>query len=72
MTVKAASGSSSAPIDDDDEREGAGKDTAYFQYYALLTHQAQMLQDSVRTSAYQKAILANAEQCFRGEWKGAV
>jgi hypothetical protein len=26
-----------------------------------------MLQDSVRTSTYQKAILSNAEQCFRGE-----
>lgn len=43
------------------------KDSSYYQYYALLSHQAQMLQDSVRTSTYQKAILSNAEQCFRGE-----
>lgn len=42
------------------------KDTAYFQYYALLSHQAQMLQDAVRTSTYQKAILTNAHQCFKG------
>lgn len=45
------------------------KDQSYFAYYGLLAHQAQMLQDSVRTSSYQKAILTNAEQCFRGEQK---
>lgn len=43
------------------------KDDAYFTYYALLSHQAQMLQDTVRTSIYQRAILANAELCFKGE-----
>jgi hypothetical protein len=43
------------------------KDASYYQYYALTAHQAQMLQDVVRTSTYQKAILSNAEQCFRGE-----
>ncbi|PWN45238.1 S-adenosyl-L-methionine-dependent methyltransferase [Ceraceosorus guamensis] len=41
------------------------KDDAYFTYYALLSHQAQMLQDSVRTSIYHRAILANAQDCFK-------
>lgn len=30
------------------------------QYYAQLTHQQNMLQDSVRVSAYQRAIIDNA------------
>ncbi|WFD05901.1 type I protein arginine methyltransferase [Malassezia vespertilionis] len=33
------------------------KDEAYFSYYSMLTHQAQMLQDAVRTSTYQNAIV---------------
>ena len=36
------------------------KDEAYFGYYSMLSHQAQMLQDTVRTAAYQRAILNNA------------
>lgn len=40
-------------------------DSAYFSYYAQLQHQAQMLQDSVRTSAYQHAILYHAPSHFR-------
>jgi hypothetical protein len=81
LSAKAAraSGSGSgrsAVKDEEDEMESGGiyekKDTAYFQYYALLSHQAQMLQDSVRTTSYQKAILANAEQCFRGETQSVV
>ena len=36
------------------------KDDAYFGYYSLLSHQAQMLQDTVRTSVYQRAILSNS------------
>ncbi|KDN41662.1 S-adenosyl-L-methionine-dependent methyltransferase [Tilletiaria anomala UBC 951] len=42
------------------------KDTAYFSYYSLLSHQAQMLQDTTRTSVYQRAILSNAEDFFNG------
>ena len=42
------------------------KDEAYFSYYAMLTHQAQMLQDSVTTSAYQMAILKHADPFFEG------
>ncbi|KAN0059736.1 hypothetical protein ACQY0O_008308 [Thecaphora frezii] len=41
------------------------KDEAYFGYYALLSHQAQMLQDSVRTATYQQAIIHHANDCFR-------
>ncbi|CAO1617663.1 unnamed protein product [Sympodiomycopsis kandeliae] len=43
------------------------KDDAYFGYYALLSHQAQMLQDAVRTSAYQRAILGHAASHFNGK-----
>ncbi|WFC97045.1 type I protein arginine methyltransferase [Malassezia brasiliensis] len=51
----AADASGAAPDERYDE-----KDEAYFSYYAMLTHQAQMLQDAVRTSAYQNAILQHA------------
>lgn len=40
------------------------KDEAYFGYYSMLSHQAQMLQDTVRTAAYQRAILSNAPRDF--------
>ncbi|EST10187.1 Protein arginine N-methyltransferase [Kalmanozyma brasiliensis GHG001] len=40
------------------------KDEAYFGYYSMLSHQAQMLQDTVRTAAYQRAILNNAQHDF--------
>lgn len=40
------------------------KDEAYFGYYSMLSHQAQMLQDAVRTAAYQRAILNNAPRDF--------
>ncbi len=41
------------------------KDEAYFGYYSMLSHQAQMLQDTVRTAAYQRAILNNAKLISR-------
>ncbi|KAJ1032402.1 hypothetical protein NDA16_000428 [Ustilago loliicola] len=41
------------------------KDEAYFGYYSMLSHQAQMLQDTVRTAAYQRAILNNAARDFK-------
>ncbi|WFD35102.1 type I protein arginine methyltransferase [Malassezia cuniculi] len=44
----------------DDEKYGQ-EDQAYFSYYAMLTHQAQMLQDGVRTTAYQTAILSHPD-----------
>lgn len=43
------------------------KDEAYFGYYSMLSHQAQMLQDTVRTAAYQRAILNNAQTDFQGK-----
>ncbi|KAJ3344082.1 hypothetical protein HDU93_003245 [Gonapodya sp. JEL0774] len=36
------------------------RDPAYFGYYAQLTHQQNMLQDTVRTSTYHSAIVANS------------
>lgn len=51
-----------------EEEEDNDRDTAYFQYYALLSHQAQMLQDSVRTTAYQKAIFGHGPQCFQDKY----
>ncbi|PWN49524.1 S-adenosyl-L-methionine-dependent methyltransferase [Violaceomyces palustris] len=44
------------------------KDEAYFSYYSLLSHQAQMLQDSVRTAAYQNAIIGNSDVCFKDKF----
>lgn len=38
----------------------APPDNPFDQYYAQLTHQQNMLQDSVRVSAYQRAIMDNA------------
>lgn len=43
------------------------KDEAYFGYYSMLTHQAQMLQDSVRTSAYQMSIMHHAATHFHNK-----
>ncbi|CAG8449721.1 14264_t:CDS:2 [Acaulospora colombiana] len=44
-----------------------GRDPAYFSYYAMLQHQQNMLQDSVRTSTYRSAILLNGPLCFLGK-----
>lgn len=41
------------------------EDEAYYSYYAMLMHQAQMLQDGVRTASYQAAILSHP-QAFVG------
>ena len=42
------------------EREASTPRNPFDQYYAQLTHQQNMLQDSVRVSAYQRAIIENA------------
>jgi len=39
---------------------------SYFQYYAKLSNQQNMLQDSVRTSTYQRAIVENPDD-FQGK-----
>ncbi|KAI8915910.1 S-adenosyl-L-methionine-dependent methyltransferase [Gorgonomyces haynaldii] len=43
------------------------RDPTYFSYYAQFVHQQNMLQDSVRTSLYQTAILSNAQQLFQNK-----
>ncbi|KAL0095424.1 S-adenosyl-L-methionine-dependent methyltransferase [Phycomyces blakesleeanus] len=43
------------------------RDVQYFGYYAMLQHQQNMLQDTVRTSTYQSAILLNKPKCFEGK-----
>ena len=40
------------------------RDPTYFSYYAQFVHQQNMLQDTVRTSMYQTAILSNSSQLF--------
>lgn len=59
---------SSAPPAPPIQEEGGGEGKAspsalenpFDQYYSQLTHQQNMLQDSVRVTAYQRAILENA------------
>ncbi|KAF9207427.1 hypothetical protein BGZ49_000450 [Haplosporangium sp. Z 27] len=46
-----------------DSPSNEARDPAYFGYYAMLQHQQNMLQDTVRTSTYRSAILLNTE-CF--------
>lgn len=55
-------GSSSSSVPPTGNGEGAPlpKENPFDQYYSQLTHQQNMLQDSVRVTAYQKAILENA------------
>lgn len=40
--------------------------TQYFQFYGYLSQQQNMMQDYIRTSTYQRAILSNSED-FRGK-----
>ncbi|KAF7731863.1 hypothetical protein EC973_007694 [Apophysomyces ossiformis] len=43
------------------------RDPQYFGYYAMLQHQQNMLQDTVRTATYRSAILLNGPKCFQGK-----
>ncbi|KAH6571329.1 hypothetical protein BASA50_006090 [Batrachochytrium salamandrivorans] len=43
------------------------RDTTYFSYYAQFVHQQNMLEDTVRTSLYQTAILSNGPTLFDGK-----
>ncbi|KAI9100540.1 S-adenosyl-L-methionine-dependent methyltransferase [Phlyctochytrium arcticum] len=47
------------------DEKSENRDPAYFHYYAQFVHQQNMLQDSVRTAAYQSAILMNAATMFK-------
>jgi len=48
------------------ELTDAERDPSYFNYYAQLTHQQNMLEDVVRTSTYNSAILSNVS-VFNGK-----
>ncbi|KAF9976065.1 hypothetical protein BGZ73_009163 [Actinomortierella ambigua] len=50
----------------EDKASIEARDPAYFGYYAMLQHQQNMLQDTVRTSTYRSAILLNPD-CFEGK-----
>lgn len=43
-----------------DARTDETSSTQYFQFYALLSQQQNMMQDYIRTATYQKAILDNS------------
>jgi histone-arginine methyltransferase CARM1 len=43
------------------------RDPTYFSYYSQYVHQQNMLQDTIRTSLYQTAILSNSKQLFQGK-----
>lgn len=50
------------------ERTDESSASQYFQFYGYLSQQQNMLQDYIRTSTYQKAILANFKDfqvCFK-------
>lgn len=40
------------------------RDPAYFAYYAQLTHQQNMLQDTTRTETYRRVVMDMASECF--------
>lgn len=54
--VKVKEGSSSSVFTDRTDESSASQ---YFQFYGYLSQQQNMLQDFIRTSTYQKAILGN-------------
>ncbi|CAH8682597.1 unnamed protein product [Schistosoma rodhaini] len=50
-----------------DRRTDSWSAVQYFQFYSYISQQQNMMQDYIRTSTYQKAILANASADFRGK-----
>ena len=54
----ASTGTPSSALDF--RRPGSHDNHPFFSYYGLLVHQQNMMQDSIRTSAYQTAITENA------------
>lgn len=46
--------------------DASDEDNPFSQYYGMLLHQQNMLQDQVRTSAYERAVLRNASD-FKGK-----
>ncbi|KAI8901583.1 S-adenosyl-L-methionine-dependent methyltransferase [Globomyces pollinis-pini] len=56
-----------AVFDQQRRKESDERDPTYFSYYAQFVHQQNMLQDSIRTSLYQTAILSNSNALFLGK-----
>ncbi|CAH8598635.1 unnamed protein product [Schistosoma turkestanicum] len=50
-----------------DRRTDSWSAVQYFQFYSYISQQQNMMQDYIRTSTYQRAILANASVDFRGK-----
>lgn len=50
-----------------DKRTDSWSAVQYFQFYSYLSQQQNMMQDYIRTSTYQRAILANSSFDFRGK-----
>lgn len=61
-----SSSSVSASSSEFDTRTEAGSAAQYFQFYAYLCQQQNMMQDYTRTATYQRAILDNAAADFNG------
>ncbi|CAL8094093.1 unnamed protein product [Calicophoron daubneyi] len=64
--VKKTSGDSTE-LSPFDKRTDSWSAVQYFQFYSYLSQQQNMMQDYIRTSTYQRAILANASVDFRGK-----
>ncbi|KAG5453315.1 Ecto-ADP-ribosyltransferase 4, partial [Clonorchis sinensis] len=50
-----------------DKRTDSWSAVQYFQFYSYLSQQQNMMQDFIRTSTYQRAILANSSVDFQGK-----
>ena len=49
---------------DNEDKQSQERDPMYFGYYAQFQNQANMLQDTIRTSMYQTAISSNGPTMF--------
>lgn len=69
--AKFANDDSSEDDDDDDKlnkkKKAPDNDSYYFNSYSNTSIHETMLRDTIRTAAYEEAILSNAESLFRGK-----
>lgn len=63
--VRVKDGSSTSVFTDRTDESSASQ---YFQFYGYLSQQQNMLQDFIRTSTYQKAILGNLKDFQVSKW----
>ena len=54
-----------------DQRTDETSSSQYFQFYALLSQQQNMMQDYIRTATYQRAILDNSID-FEGKVRNLI